>query len=478
MTTTNIPNPQALITQIVDFYSQYLSCSPDQLDLLALWTLHSRSLPAAPFSPSLNIHSRHKQSGKSLCLQLLSLLCEDPWLHTAPTPSLLLQQLTNDKDGENAFTGTLLVDDCHATFGKRMNLKLRGLLTESFKQDGRFIVRFKDDDGYAFDRVHVFIPTAFAGDGRLPACLADLSIPIALEPKRPVLRCQPKEPGSACKPFRFYAAQQLAKPLRASLSNWGADTDKLFSEMAPYNDDQFPPELSFRQRDCAEPLLQIADFIGGEWPQRARQALVNAFALAAFEDFYSSRQILSDLREAFAEKGNPGWISTADLLAFLHTLDDRAWDEWNKGKPLQPKALACLLEPFGIRPRNHRTSPDTVVKGYHLEDFHKSWTLYLPLRSAVAADRQSPLTASSGQELGAGSQKLVAAEFTNPEIPNAPRSGVAADQQDSSNGHLRPELGSQKPTAPRSGVAPQSNNSFIGPLRRVAARNLRSATST
>ena len=31
-----------------------------------------------------------------------------------------------------------------------------------------------------------------------------------------------------------------------------------------------------------------------------------------------------------AAKGNPGWISTADLVAFLHTLDDRAWDEWNK----------------------------------------------------------------------------------------------------------------------------------------------------
>src|SRR5438552_19050161 len=103
----------------------------------------------------------------------------------------------------------------------------------------------------------------------------------------------------------------------------------------------------------SEPLLHIADLIGGEWPQRARQALVNVFALAAFEDFYSSRQILSDLRDAFAAKGNPGWISTADLVAFLHTLDDRAWDEWNKGKPMKPKDLARLLEPFANHSNHH-----------------------------------------------------------------------------------------------------------------------------
>ena len=78
-----------------------------------------------------------------------------------------------------------------------------------------------------------------------------------------------------------------------------------------------------------------------------------------------------------AAKGNPGWVSTADLLAFLHTLDDRAWDEWNKGKPMKPKDLARLLEPFGIHSHNHRTGPDKVIKGYNLEDFQPNWTRHL-----------------------------------------------------------------------------------------------------
>src|SRR5215831_12246124 len=98
---------ETLINQIVDFCRQYLSCSPEQLDLLALWTLHTHVYSAAPFSPSLNIHSHEKQSGKTVCLELLSLLCHDAWMHTAAAPSLLLRQLTRDEP--NSFTGTLLL---------------------------------------------------------------------------------------------------------------------------------------------------------------------------------------------------------------------------------------------------------------------------------------------------------------------------------------------------------------------------------
>ncbi|HEV2962886.1 MAG TPA: DUF3631 domain-containing protein [Candidatus Angelobacter sp.] len=380
---------QSLINQLTDFYRQYLSCSSEQLDLLALWTLHSYSFTEAPFSPSLNIHSREKHSGKTVCLQLLSLLCEHSWMHTAAAPALLLRQLTNDEP--NDFRGTLLLDDCHATFGaSRMNVKLQGLLTARFQHDARYTIEFKDQDGQRdFNEIPVYFPMAFAGQGRMHPCLAERSIPIALEPK-PL--------GAPCQPFRFFAAQQLARPLAERLRQWGATTVELFANIVPYKEDQFPAQLSWRQRDCAEPLLHIADLIGGQWPQRARQALVHVFALAAFEDFYSSKQILSDIRDVFAAKANLDWISTADLLVHLHTLDDRRWDEWNKGKPMVPKNLAGLLEPFGIHPKNNRTGLDNdkVIKGYYLEDLQPSWHRHLPPRSDVAANLQNQQAASSG----------------------------------------------------------------------------------
>jgi hypothetical protein len=464
MNTNNPVNSQALIGKIVDLYSQYLSCSPEQLDLLALWTMHTHSMPAAPFSPFLNIHSRQKQSGKSLCLELLRLLCDEPEMHIAASPSLLLHQLADaSHDGENEFTGTLLLDDCHATFGTRMNLKLQGLLTASFQQHGFYTVEAKGAEGYEMQQLHVFFPTAFAGHGRLPACLADRSILINLEPK---------PPGSPCQPFRFYDALKLARPISLDLREWGGKNYETMCAIAPYRQDQFPPGLTSRQQDCAEPLLHIADFIGGEWPQRARQALVNAFALAAFEDFYHSSQILSDLRDAFAEKGNPGWISTADLLAFLHTMEDRTWDDWSKGKPMKPKDLAGLLAPFGIHSHNHRTSPDKVIKGYNLEDFQESWNHHLP---------QTCDTEALGYERSAVAAQF--AEVKNNQVMDSTCSVVAADTQNPSTSipGQKPVASSQKLAASGSAVAAKSakftNNPAIGPLGRVAARNLRRVTS-
>ncbi len=440
------PNTRDLINQVANFYKQYLDCSPEQLDLLALWTMHTHIIPAAPFSPALNICSRQKHSGKTLCLQLLGLLCDGAWMHTAAAPSLLIHQLT---DGDEPFGGTLLLDDCEATFGKsRMNIKLQGLFTARFQQDARFAVRVKDGGEYIFDHSLVFFPAAFAGNGRLHPSLAERSIQIALEPKKP---------GSSCQPFRFYAVQNSARSLWQSLSDWGDANHERFGKIAPYKEDQFPPELSWRARDCAEPLLHVADFIGGDWPNRARQALVNAFALAAFEDFYSSKLVLSDIRDAFAEKGNPEWISSIDLLEYLHTMDNRPWDEWTKGKPMHPKSLSHLLGPFGIRPRNHRTGPKTIPKGYYRGDLEPVWQRHLSETTCgtAAACGENPAPRHEPKGI-ARSASSVAANFQN-SAPGQPKlaassqqlgaTSVAANLQNLTSSSPKPTASNQKPVA-------------------------------
>ena len=429
--TTEPAKPNDLIDKIVNLYQQYLDCSPERLDLLALWTMHTHIIPDAPFSPSLNICSRQKHSGKTVCLQLLSLLCGGARMHTAAAPSVLIHQLT---DGYEPFGGTLLLDDCDATFGKtRMNIKLQGLFTARFQQDARFTLRVKDSGEYIFDDKPVFFPAAFAGNGRLHPSLAERSILIALEQK---------VHGSHCQPFRFYTAQNQARSLRYDLSDWGNANHERFEKIAPYKEDQFPPELSWRNRDCAEPLLHVADFIGGDWSQRARHALVNAFALAAFEDFYNSKQILSDIRDAFFEKGNPEWLSTTDLLSFLHTTDNRPWDTWTKDKPMQPKALARLLEPFGIAPRNHRTGPKTVPKGYHREDLEPAWAKHL---AALSCD---PAQQPTSQVL----PQIYADEHRS--LDQSPKEPVAADLQVSVP--HQPELAASPcPEVPAEGTCPE-----------------------
>ncbi|HEV3040884.1 MAG TPA: DUF3631 domain-containing protein [Candidatus Angelobacter sp.] len=366
MTLTNV-NPQPLIDQVATYYVRYLSASPEHLDLLALWTLHTYCFQDAAFSPSLNITSRHKQSGKTLCLQLLNDLCSDTWLYTSPSPALVLRQ-TQGTDTNHPFTGTLLLDDCHIT------TRLRGVLTAGFHWTGTQIVACKDRDGKrSFEQRPAFFPKAFVSNGYLPDSLKDVSIPISLEPK---------QRGSPCRRFSYdNETSEFCRTLRRSLYRWGQENSQRLADRASYEENQFPLEFSSRQQDLAEPLLQVADLIGGDWPQRARNALISIFALSAFEDFYSSRQVLFDLREAFHAKDDPQWISTADLLEFLHTMDDRTWDEWNKGKPMNPKDLATLLKPFGIRPANQRLESGKVIKGYKKELLDRVWVRQLLLET-------------------------------------------------------------------------------------------------
>jgi hypothetical protein len=275
------------------------------------------------------------------------------------------------------FCGCLLFDDCHVTFGSsRMDPRLQGVMTAGFKSHGLHSFSCRGEEIMEATQVNVFCPKAFAGEG-LPPCLAELSIPVVLGPK---------QPGSACRRFRYEEAAKDAKPLTQSLTHWAGETDGHPASLAPHKEDQFPPELSSRQQDCAEPLLFLAGLIGGDWPQRARCALVNAFTAVIFEDPGASLQLLSDLRDAFLHNDGQGWLSTATLLDHLHNLEDRSWHEWHKGKPLDPSGMARLLHPFGIGSRNHRTGPATVAKGYYREDFVPSWECHLPPCSGVAAE--------------------------------------------------------------------------------------------
>ena len=84
-------NPQEsdVLAEVSDFISRYLHCSHHQRTVLALWVLHTYCFNTAQVTPYLSIQSARKQSGKTLCLQLLGVLCRDPALTAGFTLSNL-----------------------------------------------------------------------------------------------------------------------------------------------------------------------------------------------------------------------------------------------------------------------------------------------------------------------------------------------------------------------------------------------------
>src|SRR5215472_6403571 len=163
----------ALLNQVSQFIGRYLQCSEHQRTVLALWVLHTHITTAAQVTPYLAIQSAQKQSGKTLCLQLLSLLCADPALTSGFTANTLTRRI----DGP---ISTILLDECQATVGTRSRSKapaLRAILASGYHSG----------PGYT-DATHernTFSPKAFAGMGQLPEALADRSISIILEPLKP-----------------------------------------------------------------------------------------------------------------------------------------------------------------------------------------------------------------------------------------------------------------------------------------------------
>jgi len=87
-----------------------------------------------------------------------------------------------------------------------------------------------------------------------------------------------------------------------------------------------PDGIHNRVADNLLPLLAVADCAGGEWPDRARSALV---ALSGRGDDDARRagvQLLSDLRELF-DADPSGKLFVKEILPKLADREDRRWSE-------------------------------------------------------------------------------------------------------------------------------------------------------
>ena len=100
-----------------------------------------------------------------------------------------------------------------------------------------------------------------------------------------------------------------------------------------------------------------------------------AVALSGNEELELSTgmRLLADIRDAFAERNH---LPTVDLLQALHNMDEAPWGDWY-GKPLTPRGLARLLEPYRVVPLRHRVDGHNL-RGYFAADFLDAWRRYLP----------------------------------------------------------------------------------------------------
>ena len=304
-------------------------------------------------TPRLAFLSAEPASGKTRALEITELLVPNPVSAVNVSPAYLFRKVGSDKGV------TILFDEIDTVFGPKAkeNEEIRGLLNAGHRRGaaaGRCVVHGKT---VQTEEIPAYAPVALAGLGWLPDTILSRSI---------IVRMRRRDPGETVEPFRRRIHQADGIKVRCLIEEWAARECALQIKWP-----ELPPQIQDRDADVWEPLIAIADAVGGSWPERARAAAVAL--VTAFKEAEPSLgiRLLSDLRTIFKDAAE---MPTESILRELHALKEAPWNDL-KGKPLNDRGLAQRLRQYEVRPT---VLGGGAQRGYKREELHDAWKRYLP----------------------------------------------------------------------------------------------------
>lgn len=328
---------------------KYIYCEPYQETAIALWIIKTWCMPAFKVAPILVITAMTKSAGKSQLLNLIGYLCKTPVLTSNITAAALFRYIEEYKP-------TILIDEADTFLNK--NEDLRGIVNAGFEKNGCIIRCTGQDD--VPTKYNVFCPKAIAGIGRLSDTIQSRAIVINMHPK----------PTNVEKANLRKADESEFDELKHWLELWA---DQNLTALAKH-EPKMPDRLSDRQKDCWEALLTIADLLGKEVAEQARNAAIEICQTNVDEPHINELMLL-DVRKVFDER-KVERLPTSELINTLSEDDEAAWKYLNRGGKITPRQLAQILKQFGISSKQIRFGQQTK-KGYDIADFQKSFSKYL-----------------------------------------------------------------------------------------------------
>ena len=341
-----------LLERVVGGLCRHVVMPDHAAEAIALWVVHAHAFEFWRHTPRLGVLAPEKECGKSTLLDVLS--CLTP--RAIKTENLSTATMFRVVD---QFKPTLLIDEVDTFL--RDNEELRGALNAGHAEGGRHLRCDGDDNKVRAFKT--FAPAALAGIGRLPETLADRSIIVTL---------QKRKPDEYVQDYREDRADHL-RALASQIARWVHDHETELRQAEP----AMPDGLHNRRADKWRPLLAIADAAGGDWPETARQAAV-ALSVGASDETSSIRVLLlSDIRDIFQASGRDKLFSE-EIVERLHEIDARPWPEFGKQqKPISKNQVANQLKPFKITTGTVRRG-DKTGKGYKRNSFQDAFDRYLP----------------------------------------------------------------------------------------------------
>jgi hypothetical protein len=359
--TTDPADGAALLAEVSGYIRTYMSMTEPQNVVVTVYSLHTHAFAAADATPYLLISSPEKECGKTRLLEVLELIVRNKWRCSRASAAVLPRKIEAEKP-------TLLLDETDMSFksNKEYAAALAGALNDGYRYGAVTTMCVVKNKEITFQDFCLFCPKVITGKG-VESVLDDTTVSRCIP-----IRLKRKKAGAAAQRFRPRDVEPRASSLRGRMRDWAATNIAILRVARP----SIPEELSDRQQDIVEPLLAIADLVGGDWPVRLRSALLEMFS-ASTRGQSQGVELLRDLREIYGDKLK---LFSKDIVAALNAMEDRPWSAMSSGKGVTQNWLAKELRPYEVSPRKIRIDDETG-KGYERTALEEPWSLYIASES-------------------------------------------------------------------------------------------------
>jgi len=319
-----------LIREIADLFERHLFLPPGAALALACYVVYTWCAELFDVAPILALISPTRRSGKTTTLEILASLV----FRAIPLAHVSMAALFRVVDESH---GTLVIDEADTFLKVGRSDSLVGLINAGHRRQTAKAVRtVPGPDGPEPRSFSVFGPKIVAAIRELPPTLQDRSIQILM---------MRRGRNDEIVPLRYDDLEHNSLRLKSKIVRWLIDNIEALEEADP----ESPLALHDRLRESWRPLLAVAQVAGESVLQSVLDAALLLYGAAKTDEPDRGIELLRDIYE-IAKVSASEFITTEALLSLLRALPEARWKRDVSGKPLDARALASLLKPFGIEP--------------------------------------------------------------------------------------------------------------------------------
>jgi hypothetical protein len=356
------PAPGAdLLDAVRDWYRRFIAADDADLEILALWTVHTHLAAECYTTPRLQLDSSMPGSGKTtVCEHLGRLACNATHFASLSSTALLVRMLQNG-------ICTLLIDEVDRTLdNEKAGVKdLIAVLNSGYKIGATRPVLVPAQGGqWNVEKMPTFAPVVLSGNSpHLPDDTRSRCIRILLMP----------DIDGVAEDSDWEEIEDDANNLQDSIIKWAESVREKVTTVRV----DLQPDCTGRAREKWRPLKRIAVVAGRDWPDRCDKLIARGLAEdeADRQDGLLSMppavQAMKDLSEVWP-KPDETFLGTTELVNRLVMHNRETWSQFSPyGKRLTETRLGRMITQVAkVRSqRDDRRGP----RGYYRVDLERAW---------------------------------------------------------------------------------------------------------